>query len=62
MDLNLNDPNYIQRRDHLLKIMKKTNWDVEDEKPKSNKGRKPKPAPERAKPDLTKPRNKFFKF
>lgn len=52
---------YLFRRDWLLDRMKKTNWNVEEKISTSNKGRKPKPIP-KPQIDLTKPRNKFFKF
>lgn len=55
------DESYIRRRNHLLEMIKKEKWEV-DEKPQCNKrGRKPKEAP---KPiiDLEKPRNKYYSW
>ena len=55
------DENYIRRRDHLLKSMKRQNWDDDiDDSPKTPRGRKPKPHI-KTKQDLNKGRNKFFK-
>lgn len=55
------DESYIRRRNHLLEMMKKEKWDV-DEKPQCKKrGRKIK---EKSKPniDLEKPRNKYYSW
>lgn len=55
------DPSYIRRRNILLDQMKRTNWDDSEEEIKPKKPKKdftPKPI----KPDLSKSRNKFFKF
>jgi hypothetical protein len=64
------DEDYIQRRNFLLKMMKKQRWDDSGDSnsplpPK--RGRKPvvsKPKQQNPIPkiDITKPRNKFFKF
>ena len=51
--------NYIRRRNHLLKQIKKQRWDDEEEDIKPKRKLKPKQI---AKQDLNKGRNKFFKF
>lgn len=55
-------PEYIKRRDLLLDKMKKTRWDLDEEKPLCKKrGAKPK-VKNQPKIDTTKPRNNFFNY
>jgi hypothetical protein len=61
---DLNDPEYIKRRDFLLKRMKKERWELNlpESKPSKPKGRKPSPSKRVVEPDPNKRINKFFKF
>jgi len=53
---------YIRRRNLLLSFMRNQKWDEPNEsKPSKPRGRKPAP-PKKPQIDLTKPRNKFFKY
>ena len=58
------DDLYLRKRNHLLNIMKKQNWDEED-KPLNNRGRKPKikqTIKDTNPVKLINKSNKFFKF
>jgi hypothetical protein len=52
-------------RDKVLKTLyykvKHTNWGAEDDGPKLSRGRKPAERPKHV-DDMTKPRNKFFRY
>lgn len=55
------DESYIRRRNHLLEMIRKQRWDIDEEPQCAKRGCKPKETP---KPsiDLEKSRNKYYNW